>query len=115
MPIVPGVFGFLGLASSRADMASVRRFLENKTLALAGVFLVDDGTTTVCRDFEGGIRERSADLVFADDDSPGRRSSRKPTPASCPSSSMLRKCRGRSPTSPDAGGDEPWPPKRKTG
>ena len=40
VPIGPGLFGFLGLGQLQADMDQVRRFLENKTLRLAGIFLV---------------------------------------------------------------------------
>src|SRR3954447_10029383 len=39
VPIGPGLFGFLGLGQLQADMGQVRRFLENKALRLAGVFL----------------------------------------------------------------------------
>ena len=64
VPISPGVFGVLGLEQLRADMALVRKFLDNKALTLAGVFLVMMERTTVCRDFEKGIRESLGDLVL---------------------------------------------------
>jgi chromosome partitioning protein len=64
VPIVPGLFGFLGLAQLRADMGLVRKFLENKTLALAGVFLVQMDRTAVSRDFEREIREALGELVY---------------------------------------------------
>jgi chromosome partitioning protein len=64
VPIVPGLFGFLGLAQLQADMGLVRKFLENKTLALAGVFLVQMDRTAVSRDFEREIREALGPLVF---------------------------------------------------
>ncbi len=65
VPIAPGVFGFLGLVQLRADMALVRRFLENKTLGLLGIVLVMTERTSVSRDFERQMREVHGDLVFA--------------------------------------------------
>lgn len=64
VPISPGVFGVLGLEQLQADMAMVRRFLDNKTLTLTGVFLTAMERTTVCRDFERGIRDSLGDLVL---------------------------------------------------
>jgi chromosome partitioning protein len=64
VPLAPGLFGFLGLAQLQADMNLVRRFLENKALALAGVFLVQMDRTAVSRDFEREIREALGDLVY---------------------------------------------------
>jgi chromosome partitioning protein len=64
VPLAPGLFGFLGLEQLRADMNLVRRFLENKSLALAGVFLVQMDRTAVSRDFEREIREALGNLVF---------------------------------------------------
>jgi chromosome partitioning protein len=64
VPLAPGLFGFLGLAQLQADMNLVRRFLENKSLTLAGVFLVQMDRTAVSRDFEREIREALGDLVY---------------------------------------------------
>jgi chromosome partitioning protein len=64
VPIGPGLFGFLGLGQLQADMNLVRRFLENKALTLAGVFLVQVERNNVCRDFEREIRAMFGDLVF---------------------------------------------------
>ncbi|MDB5351274.1 MAG: ParA family protein [Planctomycetota bacterium] len=64
VPISPGVFGVLGLTQLQADMGAVRKFLENKALTLAGVFLVMMERTTVCRDFERGIRDQLGGLVL---------------------------------------------------
>jgi chromosome partitioning protein len=64
VPLAPGLFGFLGLAQLQADMNLVKRFLENKALTLAGVFLVQVDRTAVSRDFEREIREALGDLVF---------------------------------------------------
>lgn len=64
VPLAPGLFGFLGLAQLQADMGLVRRFLENKALALAGVFLVQMDRTAVSRDFEREVREALGDLVY---------------------------------------------------
>jgi len=63
-PIVPGVFAFLGLGQLQADINLVRRFLENKTLTLSGVFLAMVERTTISRDFEAGLRETLGDLVL---------------------------------------------------
>lgn len=65
VPIAPGVFGFLGLGRLRADMDLVRRFLENKSLALLGIALVMTERTSVSRDFERQMREAFGDLVLA--------------------------------------------------
>jgi chromosome partitioning protein len=64
VPIGPGLFGFLGLGQLQADMGLVRRFLENKTLTLTGVFLVLMERNNVCRDFERQVREMYGDLVM---------------------------------------------------
>lgn len=64
VPIAPGVFAFLGLGQLQADITLVRKFLENKSLALAGVFLAMTERTTVSRDFEAGIRATLGELVM---------------------------------------------------
>jgi chromosome partitioning protein len=64
VPIAPGLFGFLGLGQLQADMNTIRRFLENKALALSGVVLVMTEKTTVCRDFERDLRGALGELVF---------------------------------------------------
>jgi chromosome partitioning protein len=64
VPLAPGLFGFLGLGQLQADMTLVRKFLENKALALAGVFLVQMDRTAVSKDFEREIREALGDLVY---------------------------------------------------
>ena len=64
VPLAPGLFGFLGLGQLQEDMGLVRKFLENKSLALAGVFLVMMDRTAVSRDFEREIREALGDLVY---------------------------------------------------
>jgi chromosome partitioning protein len=64
VPLAPGLFGFLGLAQLQADMNLVRKFLENKALTLAGVFLVQMDRTAVSRDFEREIREALGELVY---------------------------------------------------
>jgi chromosome partitioning protein len=64
VPIGPGLFGFLGLGQLQADMNLVRRFLENRALTLAGVFLVMMERNNVCRDFEREIRAAFGDLVL---------------------------------------------------
>jgi chromosome partitioning protein len=65
VPIGPGLFGFLGLGQLQADMNQVRRFLENKALRLAGVFLTMVERNNVARDFEREIRGMFGDLVMA--------------------------------------------------
>lgn len=64
VPISPGLFGFLGLGQLQADVNLVRRFLENKELRLAGIFLVMVEKNNVNRDFEREIRGMFGDLVF---------------------------------------------------
>jgi chromosome partitioning protein len=64
VPIGPGVFGFLGLVQLQEDMRQVVRFLENKELALVGVFLALMERTTVCKDFEREMRSALGDLVL---------------------------------------------------
>ena len=64
-PIVPGVFAFLGLGQLQADIQLVRKFLENKTLRLSGVFLAMTERTTVARDFEAGLRDTLGPLVLS--------------------------------------------------
>lgn len=64
VPLAPGLFGFLGLAQLQSDINQVKRFLENKSLKLAGVFLVGIDRTAVSRDFEREIREALGPLVF---------------------------------------------------
>ncbi len=64
VPVGPGLFGFLGLGQLQADMTQVRRFLENKALTLAGIFLTMTEKNNVCRDFERQMREAFGDLVF---------------------------------------------------
>ena len=64
VPLAPGLFGFLGLEQLRADMQLVRRFLENKALHLAGVFLTGMDRTSVSRDFEREIRGTLGPLVY---------------------------------------------------
>jgi chromosome partitioning protein len=64
VPLGPGLFGFLGLGQLQTDMGLVRRFLENKALTLAGVFLVLTEKNNVCKEFEHQIREAFGDLVY---------------------------------------------------
>jgi chromosome partitioning protein len=65
VPLSPGLFGFLGLGQLQADVALVGRFLENKALTIAGVFLTMTERNNVSRDFEAQIREALGPLVFA--------------------------------------------------
>jgi chromosome partitioning protein len=64
VPLGPGLFGFLGLNQLQSDIGQVRRFLENKTLSLAGIALVLVESTNVSRDFEREIRAAFGDLVY---------------------------------------------------
>jgi hypothetical protein len=56
--------GDLGLGQLQADVGLVGRFLENKGLAIAGVFLTMVEKNRVARDFEAQIRDALGDLVF---------------------------------------------------
>lgn len=64
VPIAPGLFGFLGLGQLQTDMGLVRKFLENKALAMLGVVLVMTERNNVSRDFETQLREMYGPLVF---------------------------------------------------
>lgn len=64
VPLGPGLFGFLGLGQLQADMNLVRRFLENKELRLAGIFLTMMERNNVSRDFEREIRSMFGGLVM---------------------------------------------------
>ncbi|QEH39305.1 Soj-like protein (plasmid) [Aquisphaera giovannonii] len=64
VPIVPGLFGVLGLGQLQADVAAVRRFLDNKALRLGGVFLTMTERHNVAQDVEEQLRRLFGDLVF---------------------------------------------------
>ncbi len=113
VPIGPGLFGFLGLGQLQTDMGLVRRFLENKTLAMLGIVLVMMERNNVCRDFEQQIREMYGELVFkatipravAFEEANARQLSIfEHAPKSLGASAFK---------APDSGGDEPWQPTQR--
>jgi chromosome partitioning protein len=64
VPFTPGLFGVLGLGQLQGDVEQVRRFLENKALRIAGVFLTQADKNNVHRDLEAQLRGVFGDLVF---------------------------------------------------
>jgi chromosome partitioning protein len=64
VPVAPGLFGVLGLGQLQADVAQVRRFLDNRALRIAGIILTMAEKNNVARDLEGQLRQLFGDLVF---------------------------------------------------
>jgi chromosome partitioning protein len=64
VPISPGLFGVLGLGQLQTDISTVRRYLDNKALRLAGVILTMAEKNNVSRDLEYQLRELFGPLVF---------------------------------------------------
>jgi len=64
VPIAPGLFGILGLGQLQADVAQVRRFLDNKALRIGGILLTMVEKNNVGRDLEAQLRQLFGDLVF---------------------------------------------------
>jgi chromosome partitioning protein len=64
VPIAPGLFGLLGLGQLQADVAQVRRFLDNKALRIGGIVLTMVEKNNVARDLEGQLRQLFGGLVF---------------------------------------------------
>lgn len=65
VPMSPAVFGVLGLGQLQADVAQVRRYLGNPTLAIRGVLLTMVEKNNLCRDLESQLRDQLGALVFA--------------------------------------------------
>src|SRR5262245_10707495 len=64
VPIAPGLFGVLGLGQLQVDVAQVRRFLDNRSLRIGGIFLTMLEKNNVGRDLDGQLRDLFKDLVF---------------------------------------------------
>jgi chromosome partitioning protein len=64
VPIAPGLFGVLGLGQLQADVAQVRRFLDNKALRIGGIVLTMVEKNNVAKDLEGQLRQLFGELVF---------------------------------------------------
>jgi chromosome partitioning protein len=64
IPIASGLFGVLGLGQLQTDVNQVRRFLDNRTLRIGGIFLTMTEKNNVGRDLEGQLRQLFGDLVF---------------------------------------------------
>jgi chromosome partitioning protein len=64
VPFAPGLFGALGLGQLQADVAQVRRFLDNKRLRIGGIVLTMVDKNNVHRDLEDQLRGMYGDLVF---------------------------------------------------
>jgi chromosome partitioning protein len=64
VPIAPGLFGILGLGQLQADVAQVRRFLDNKALRIGGIVLTMVEKNNVAKDLEEQLRQLFGGLVF---------------------------------------------------
>jgi chromosome partitioning protein len=65
VPFTPGLFGVLGLGQLQGDVAQVRRYLENKTLRIAGIVLTQIEKNNVHRELEDQLRAMFGPLVYA--------------------------------------------------
>ena len=63
VPLDPGVYAVLGLVELEGVIAEVRE-AYNPALRLAGLLLTKVARNNVCRDVEGGLRDRFGPLVF---------------------------------------------------
>jgi chromosome partitioning protein len=64
VPIAPGLFGVMGLGQLQTDVNQVRRFLDNRTLRIGGIFLTMTEKNNVGRDLERQLRELFGEIVF---------------------------------------------------
>jgi chromosome partitioning protein len=64
VPMVPSLFGVLGLAQIQEDVAAVSRYLENRTLRIAGILLTMTEKNNVQSDLEGQLRGMFGAVVF---------------------------------------------------
>jgi chromosome partitioning protein len=63
-PVSPGLFSLAGLGQIQNTVEEVRRFLDNRSLRLAGIVLTMVERTSVARDVEAQVREAFGELVF---------------------------------------------------
>jgi chromosome partitioning protein len=65
VPFTPGLFGVLGLGQLQGDVAQVRRYLENKSLRIAGIVLTQAERNNVHQQLEDQLRGVFGPLVYA--------------------------------------------------
>lgn len=63
-PFTPGLFGALGLGQLQADVAQVRRFLDNKRLRIGGIVFTQVDKNNVHKDLEDQTRATLGSLVL---------------------------------------------------
>jgi chromosome partitioning protein len=64
VPLAPGLFGVLGLGQLQSDVADVRRYLDNRTLRIAGIVLTMVERNRVAKDIDDQLRQHFGALVF---------------------------------------------------
>ena len=64
VPVNPGLFSLSGLGQLQTAVAEVRRFLDNRSLRIAGIVLTRTARNNVAREVEARIREQFGPLVF---------------------------------------------------
>jgi chromosome partitioning protein len=64
VPVAPSLFGFLGLGQLQSDVAQVRRFLDNRDLAITGIILTMVEKSNVSKELESQLRELFGPVVF---------------------------------------------------
>lgn len=63
VPVDPGLFSLSGLGQLQQAIEEVRRFLDNRTLRIAGIVLTRIARSNVAREVEARVRESFGDLV----------------------------------------------------
>jgi chromosome partitioning protein len=63
VPLDPGLFSLSGLGQLQQAVDEVRRFLDNKTLRIAGIVLTRTARNNVAKEVEARVREMFGDLV----------------------------------------------------
>jgi chromosome partitioning protein len=64
VPIAPGLFSLAGLAQLQEVVEEVRKFLDNRTLRIAGLLVTMVEKSNVSREVEAQLRAACGDLVF---------------------------------------------------
>jgi chromosome partitioning protein len=63
VPLDPGLFSLSGLGQLQQAVEEVRRFLDNRTLRIAGIVLTRTARNNVAREVEARVRETFGELV----------------------------------------------------
>ena len=98
VPIAPGLFGVLGLGQLQADVAQVRRFLDNKALRIGGIFLTMVEKNNVARDLGGPAPPALRGARLPGQDPAVREARGGPLPARVHPDLRPQERRGRRPT-----------------